>query len=510
MKFPLFILLVLSSFFTQAQINTSEKRIEIDLKDGYFNEKIHELDSAGFLITSVKGKPNKATNTLRFQYYSSDLELLDEQHFDIPKGYMQNAEYKKGTHYSQLYTSVKGQFFMLNYDTKSRKLVQISGKADKKLSGPLGLNAISYFATTKDYAYFILNAWRRKYLFTFDLKTKTVKSTRIAIKGVKTKKLIVESPTLDTSMLYVPLMHFKPRKKPNSYLLEFDVKGELLTTTPLDKKVTKRFFNTTVSPLPNKDILMSGITGRDARFGSTAMYITTTVDETVQNTQYYNYADLPNFYDNRPGGTLRRVTLIQWIFSKFGHDVTYYYQMTEPQIIPCGDNYIYITEFFVPTYGMAPTVRVENGKRETTLRRVFKGNLYTHALVAKITKQGEMIWSQCIEMNPETKPYYKKQFLNILEQNEEFVHLFYADVEKIYELKIDFNGEILSDQVVGKINGLLSDDQVKLSYADLDYWFNQYFISYGAQRIKNTKDKSVKRRRTVIYINKVGMIKKPQ
>ena len=62
MKFPLFILLALGSFYTQAQINTSEKRIEIDLKDGYFNEKIHELDSAGFLITSVKGKPNKTTN----------------------------------------------------------------------------------------------------------------------------------------------------------------------------------------------------------------------------------------------------------------------------------------------------------------------------------------------------------------------------------------------------------------------------------------------------------------
>ena len=89
-KFPLFILLALGSFYTQAQINTSEKRIEIDLKDGYFNEKIHELDSAGFLITSVKGKPNKTTNTLRFQYYSNDLELMDEQHFDIPKGYIQS------------------------------------------------------------------------------------------------------------------------------------------------------------------------------------------------------------------------------------------------------------------------------------------------------------------------------------------------------------------------------------------------------------------------------------
>ncbi|MFM6934451.1 MAG: hypothetical protein ACKOXP_03345 [Flavobacteriales bacterium] len=509
MKLLLHLIFLFSAGLSIAQINTSEKRIEIDLKDGYYNERIHELDSVGFLITSMVEKPKKTVFSFRFQYYSTDLELLDEQYFDTPKGFFPNAEYKNGTSYSQLYCSDKGQFFILNYDTKSRKLEQISGKADKKLSGLLGVTAISYFATTKDYAYFILSARRRKYLFTFDLKTKTVKTTRIAVQGVKTKRLIVESPTLDTSMLYVPLIHGKPRKKPTSYLLEFDVKGELLTTTPLDKKVIKPYFNTTVSPLPNKDILLSGITGRDARFGSTAMYITTTVDETIQNTHYYDYASLPNFYDNKPGGTFRRVTLIQWIFSLFGHDVTLYYQMTKPQIIPCGDNYMYITEFFVPTYSMATTVRVKKGKRETTIKRVFNGYQYTHALVAKITKQGEMIWSQCIEMNPETKPFYNKQFLNILEQNEAFVHLFYADVDKIYEIKIDYNGEILSNQVVGKINGLLTDDQVKLSYADLDYWFDQYFISYGAQLIKNKKDKSVKRRRTVIYINKIGMIKKP-
>jgi hypothetical protein len=83
-------------------------------------------------------------------------------------------------------------------------------------------------------------------------------------------------------------------------------------------------------------------------------------------------------------------------------------------------------------------------------------------------------------------------------------------VETIYELKIDYNGEIISNQEIGKIKGLLTDDQVKLSYADLDYWYDQNFISYGAQRIKNTKDKSVKRRRSVIYINKVSMTKVPE
>jgi hypothetical protein len=508
MKSYILLVLLFSFFFNlNAQINTAEKRIEIDLKDGFFNEKIHELDSAGFLITSAKGKPNKPVHFIRFQYYSNDLELLDEQLFEIPSGYSLTTEFRKGKRFSQLYTSGTSKFFVLNYDVSSKKIVKISGKTDKKIHAFFGMFIIPYFETTEDYAYFTLHTWRRKFLFAFDLKTKKVQVTPIAIKGIRKMKLIPETPRLDTSILYVPVMHFKPRKKPTTYLMEFDVKGELLTTTPLDKNVRLPFFNTAITPLPNKDILMSGITGRDARFGSTGMYITTSVNETIQNINYYDYADLPNFNDFKPGKTFRRITLIQWIYSKFGHDVRYYYQMTAPQIIPCGENYIFISEFYVPTFGMAATIRVQKGKRKTTIRRVFNGNLYTHALVAKITKKGEMIWSQCIEMNPETKPYFPKQFLNILEQNEDYVRLFYADVEKIHELQLDFDGQLLSDQVVGKIDGLLADDQVKLSYADIDYWYDQHFISYGAQRIKNTKDKSVKRRRTVIYVNKIGVVK---
>ncbi|MFM1914590.1 MAG: hypothetical protein RLZZ531_259 [Bacteroidota bacterium] len=510
MKYLIFSISVWCSFLTVAQINTSEKRIEIDLKDGYFHEKVHELDSAGFLITSTEGKPNKASNKIRFQYYSINLELLDEQIFEIPKGYISLAEHKKGTLFSQLYCAVSGNFIILQYDVKNRKLVQTFGKSEKKLRAVFWVNPKPYFEANSEKAYFILNVKRNKYLFTFHLKTAKLQQTLIKINGVKTKKLRVQHATLDTAMLYVPITHVKPRKKPTTYLIEFDVNGTLLTITPMDKNVKRPFFNTSISALPKKDIIMTGVTGRDARFGSSGMYIKTTIDETVQNTQYYNYTDIPNFTDFKPGKTLRRVSLIQWIFSKFGHDVTYYYQMTAPQIIPCGEHYIFISEFYVPTYTMAPTVRVQKGKRKTTIKRVFNGFQYTHALVTKITNKGEMIWSQCIELYPETKPYYPKQFLNILEQNEAYVHLFYADVETIYELKIDYNGEILSDQEVGKIGGLLSDDQVKLSYADLDYWYDQNFISYGAQRIKNTKDKSVKRRRTVIYINKVGMTKTPE
>jgi hypothetical protein len=510
MKYTLFILLVWISFLTESQINTSENRIEIDLKDGYFHEKVHELDTAGFLITSTEGTPNKASNKIRFQFYSTNLELQDEQIFEIPKGYISLADYKKGTSFSQLYCANNGNFIILQYDVKNKKLVQTSGKTENKLQRVFWVNPTPYFETNDEYAYFILNVRRNKYLYTFHLKNLNLQQTPIKINGVKTRKLRVQKAKLDTAVLYVPITYVKPRKKPTTYLIEIDVQGTLLTITPMDKNVKRPFMNTAISPLPKKDIIMSGITGKDARFGSSGMYIKTTIDETVQNTQYYNYTDIPNFTDFKPGKTLRRVSLIQWIFSKFGHDVTYYYQMTAPQIIPCGEHYIFISEFYVPTFSMATTVRVQKGKRKTTIKRVFDGFKYTHALVAKITNKGEMIWSQCIEMNPESKPFYSKQFLNVLEQTQSYVHLFYADVETIYELKIDYNGEIISNQEIGKIKGLLTDDQVKLSYADLDYWYDQNFISYGAQRIKNTKDKSVKRRRSVIYINKVSMTKVPE
>ncbi|MEY4286925.1 MAG: hypothetical protein RL511_1011, partial [Bacteroidota bacterium] len=48
------------------------------------------------------------------------------------------------------------------------------------------------------------------------------------------------------------------------------------------------------------------------------------------------------------------------------------------------------------------------------------------------------------------------------------------------------------------------NDKIKQSYSNISYWYDKYFLSYGVQSIKNRVDDDVKRKRTVLFLNKVS------
>lgn len=49
------------------------------------------------------------------------------------------------------------------------------------------------------------------------------------------------------------------------------------------------------------------------------------------------------------------------------------------------------------------------------------------------------------------------------------------------------------------------NDKTRLSYAEIIHWYDNYFLSYGIQRIINRKDKDVERKRTVFFFNKIKL-----
>ncbi len=63
-----------------------------------------------------------------------------------------------------------------------------------------------------------------------------------------------------------------------------------------------------------------------------------------------------------------------------------------------------------------------------------------------------------------------------------------------------FSGLVLESDV---IETGLDADKTKWSSSNLSYWYNGYFLAFGFQKIKNKEDKSVKRKRRVMYMSKV-------
>ena len=106
-------------------------------------------------------------------------------------------------------------------------------------------------------------------------------------------------------------------------------------------------------------------------------------------------------------------------------------------------------------------------------------------------------------MYPFTKPYYVKRFIRIADQTQKSIKLVFADGNYIYGKEFDFDGVMISDKTSTQINGSSENDNVRVAASEVSYWYDNYFLSYGFQQIKNTKDEGVKRKRTVFFVNKI-------
>jgi hypothetical protein len=125
-------------------------------------------------------------------------------------------------------------------------------------------------------------------------------------------------------------------------------------------------------------------------------------------------------------------------------------------------------------------------------------------MIAKFNKEGEMLWSQVFKMYLWYKPFVARTFIRIAAQEQNSIQLVYADGKNIYSKSFSFDGEILYDKTSNPINTDNENDKVKQSYSNISYWYDKYFLSYGVQTIKNKVDDDVKRKRTVLFLNKVS------
>lgn len=102
------------------------------------------------------------------------------------------------------------------------------------------------------------------------------------------------------------------------------------------------------------------------------------------------------------------------------------------------------------------------------------------------------------------KPMRAKQFIRIAGREQNSIKLVYADGRNIYSKSFSFDGEVLSEKTSNPINTTNENDKIRASYSDVIYWYDKYFLSYGSQSIKNKTDDDVKRKRNVLFMNKIS------
>lgn len=494
-------LLISATLSGTAQISC-EKRIEFELKDGYKNEKIIEFGKDGFLMISKSNESSGGERGRKYEHFNTNLESIDTKSIFLNEKYYSDETFYNDESIHTLFKDRKGNFSIVSVKASSMGITKVDGVIPKK-------SWIKEMAVLGDYAFFNASIKRSPYLFSVYWKTGKQKMIMIGIENINPKKISLKGfQVLEKSneiFLFVKVIIDK--RKSDIYVVKLNDKGKKDETYNLTDNVDQNIIDISVSKLDDGKYIFTGTYSTKYTTVSEGLFFCLAEDHKIKFIKTYNFLDLENFLTYLPEKKQKKLEKKKERKEEKGKELKISYRIAGHDVITLDDGYLYLGEAYYPTYRTESytTTTYVNGIARTTThyRHVFDGYQYTHVVTAKFDKEGNIQWDETFEMWPAYKPFIVKRFITLTEENQDAVNLVYASRNRIFSKSIDYNGSIIQDFESDVIETGYSGDKSKRSYSNINYWYDNYFIAYGMQKIKNKEDEDVKRKRKVYFINKI-------
>ena len=494
-------LFIITSSSAIAQIS-NEKRIEFELKDGYDHEIIIEFGEDGFLVSSRNNEIAGNQAEWKYERFNSDLESVDSKTVLLSKKFYADETFNTEERTHTLYKDRKGRFSIVSVEASTLEITKVDGTVPKK-------SWIKEMAILGDYAFFNASIKRSPYLFSVNWKTGEQKLILIGIENINPKKISLLGFQLieeaNEVMLYVKVQTDK--RKSDIYVVRLNDQGKKEEVFNLTKDIDKNIVDISASKLDDEEYVFTGTYSTKYIGVSEGLFFCLTQANDIEFINFYNFLDLDNFLSYLPERRQKKIEEKKKKKEAKGKELKINYRIAGHDVITLDDGYLLLGEAFYPTYRTETytTTTTSGGITTTTThtRQIFDGYQYTHAVIAKFNNEGILQWDNTFEMWPAYKPFYVKRFISVTEKNANSLDLVFASRNRIYSKSIDYNGSINQDSQSEVIETGYTGDKSKRSYSNIDYWYDNYFIAYGVQKIKNTEDKEVKRKRKVYFISKI-------
>jgi hypothetical protein len=241
---------------------------------------------------------------------------------------------------------------------------------------------------------------------------------------------------------------------------------------------------------------------------SNGLFFAKTNDGQTEFTKYYDFSDFQSFYKYLQARYGSYVAEKKRKKSRFNS-----YLLLIHDIIQKEGQYVMVAEAYYPEYETryeqvyVPATGNMPGHYETRPVEVFVGFRYTHAIVAGFDKEGNKLWDNTFEIE-NILTFDLKERVKVLFDGTNTI-LAYSQNGSI-NTKVIQGNEVVQGKFSTPIETNYKGDKVLYSYSsDMSYWYDNFFVTYGYQRIKNTDDPSKKggnqdRKRTVFYFNKIA------
>lgn len=235
---------------------------------------------------------------------------------------------------------------------------------------------------------------------------------------------------------------------------------------------------------------------------STGFFTSIITDMKEVQTQYYNFIDFVNKVGFKQAKEYKKIKS-KAKKDKDGSDkYSLDYELLIHDLIVRNNEIYFIVEAYYEEYHTITSTYYDYYMRPVmTSYSVFDGYRYFNSFISCFDTEGEMIWDNGMEIYNILSPDLMNR-VNI-----------YFDEEEII-MAYNYEGKITSKMIKGPIviegadnfpleSNYLHDKIIDDSKGNLEHWYDNFFIAYGFQSIRNNSLPN-KNRRIVFYINKLG------
>lgn len=473
----------------------SRSRLEFEIKPNESQPEIVPVNNLGFMIFNPgKEKKQEGLSHLKLSFYDTNFKHVWEKIVTSNKKLNLNFyEYFDGAFYLIFSNNTKEDLEVVKIDPETSEInnykfyvvrgTQINDFVVKNNKMIIGGS--------------IKNVPLIQQLDLVTLKTKTLPSI-IEGKSVEVQEVFVNAQTntvnavisskLGKNKIAIVRTFRDPSNKFDDLVIRSDKKYDFHTA-----KVTS------ISPFEK---LVMGSFGLRKSDNTQGFYIAKFVEEEQRFLKFYSFTELDNFFGFLGDREQTRVENKAERKKQKGKDLKIQYRLLMHELVKQNDQYVMIGEAYYPVFRRERFVDYYGYRRYYNYRTVFDGNQFTHAIIAGFSEDGDLIWDNSFKINDIKTKTLKERVKAYVESNN--ITLFYNLEGKINKLTIHDNNVDTREETMALTTEYENDQVKKANIGAAEYWYDNYFIAWGYQKIKNDGNIDVKKKRNIFYINKMS------
>ncbi|WP_194972977.1 transcriptional regulator [Aquiflexum lacus] len=517
-----FYLLIFPQTFSQVMF---VERIEVDAK--YPENNFQVMTRSGGLI-AFRANPEKGFNLKsKLQYFLTDFELKSESFHEIPLkdnydlvGYDLEGDY----FYALLQKGVTAtsERYMIEINLKDEKATEI------QLENIYNMELKEFFVLNRN-AIFMGSADLRPVVQILDIEAYNV----FTVQGIYSKETHILQLRKDSELgvLDVLVSRRDKYKMKQVTLLTFDEKGSKIREVNIDRLSDNslELVEGILTPILNYQQSLIGTYGQRRREAYQGIYLADINEFGEYDIKYYTLEDFPNFYNylnekqrERKLKELERnfekgkVPSIRPVLSTreihptdFGFLIySDHFSATNPRYIPRNGVYANDAYRFNPNRmyfdGMNYGSQLYPGSRYGMNSWQLEGEYrFVSAHFLYLNRNGEVIWDNTFNLN-NTSTNIPGKYGEVSFDGEK-LHYMYLNGIKMY-LSYIRNGEVIFESQPYDIELIDENERIRdtQDYSlNLTWWYANYYILTGKQRIRFLNEENQEETREVFFITKI-------